>query len=381
MIASNGVGAPAASAGATLTVSGGGSPPVGPIINTQPTSQTSLSGSNVTFLVNVTGTQPILIQWQKNGVNLSDSATVSGSTTSTLTLTGVTKATAGNYTAIVSGSGTSLNSTSALLTVVVPSRLINLSIRAVSGPGAQTLIAGFVISGGSKSLLLRGIGPGLLSYGVNDVVMAPEISLYNGPTLAQSNAGWGGSTVLAAAAFNQVGAFPLSAKASSDSALLATVPLGSHTVQLSGSNSGIALAEIYDADVAEVPAGRFINVSARAQIGTGGDVAIAGFVVSGDTSEHVLIRAIGPSLSQFGVSGVLATPQLAVYDKNSTLIQSNAGWGGTAELQEAFANTGAFPLTSSSADSALIATLTPGTYTAIVSGANETSGIALLRSV
>jgi hypothetical protein len=126
---------------------------------------------------------------------------------------------------------------------------------------------------------------------------------------------------------------------------------------------------------------KLINISARCYVGTGGNVAIAGFVVSGSASaDRFLIRAVGPTLSQFSVSGVLAQPVLTLYNSSGTQIATNTGWGtnsNASEISAAFAATGAFILPSGSADSALLLNLAPGSYTAQVSGLNNTTGTAL----
>ena len=373
VVATNGVGSPALSSGANLTVTG-----VPPVITQQPTNQTVLSGSSVSFNIGETAIPPASIQWMKNGSPLADGVGVSGSTTATLTLSAVTTADSGVYSAQLSnGIGAPVSTSGATLTVQIPSRLVNISLRAASGPGPQTLITGFVIAGGSKSTLMRAVGPGLTTFGVTGVLENPELSLFEGTKLLQSDAAWGGTAALAAA-FSLVGAFPLSLT-SLDSALLTTIPGGSYTAQVTGANGGVALAEIYDADTAEAPSGRFINISARAQVGTGNGVLIAGFVVGGETSEKLLIRAVGPGLTAFGVSNTLAAPVLSLFDSKGAPLQSNTGWGGTAALQQAFTDTGAFALSNANADSALIATVTPGSYTAVVSGLNGTVGVALVE--
>jgi hypothetical protein len=126
-------------------------------------------------------------------------------------------------------------------------------------------------------------------------------------------------------------------------------------------------------------ANRLANISARPQVGTGAAVAISGFVVSSYTaaSKQVLIRGVGPSLSQFGLSGLLSQPVVSVFDSTGRLIASNAGWNNSADIAAAGVATGAFPLTAGSADAALLLDLAPGAYTAQVSGANGTTGLAL----
>jgi YVTN family beta-propeller protein len=128
------------------------------------------------------------------------------------------------------------------------------------------------------------------------------------------------------------------------------------------------------------PAARLTNLSVRAQVGTGADILIPGFVVTGRGAETLLIRADGPSLALFGVPGLLAQPSLAVFDSAGTMVASNTGWGANSnptQIAAVAAQVGAFPLPSGSADCALLVTLPPGTYTAHISGVNNTVGVAL----
>ena len=132
--------------------------------------------------------------------------------------------------------------------------------------------------------------------------------------------------------------------------------------------------------------GQLTNVSARAQVGTGNGVLIAGFVISGTTNKTVLIRGIGPALATYGVAGVLPDPRLDIYASgNSTPIYTNIGWGtggsaNTAALTAAFTSTGAFQLTNTSSnDSALLISLPPGVYSAQVKGASGDTGVALIE--
>ena len=123
---------------------------------------------------------------------------------------------------------------------------------------------------------------------------------------------------------------------------------------------------------------RLINVSARAQVGTGSGVLIVGFVVGGTTSKTVLVRASGP-LSQFGLTGVLPDPDLVLNGPDG-VIASNEGGGGNAQVASTAASVGAFSWpNASSHDSALLLTLPPGAYTAVVSGASADTGVALVE--
>jgi hypothetical protein len=377
VVASNGVGSPATSNAAVVNVTGGTPPPpppptnIAPSISGNPSSQSVLSGSNVSFTVSAGGTPSPSYQWYFNG------AAIQGATSSTLSLTGVTTASAGTYSVQVTNSAGTATSSGASLTVSIPSRIVDFSTRTVAGPGADTLIEGFVVSGGSKSLLMRAVGPGLIPIDpslAGSVLTNPELVFLHGPNVLETNSGWGGTTALINA-FASVGAFSLPST-SLDAAILTTVPPDAYTVQVPTSSSGIVLAEIYDADASQSPAGHLINVSTRANVGSGSGVLILGFVISGDTPVSVLIRAVGPELSsEFGLSEALPDPQIDLY-QGSTLIQHNENWGGGPALTAAFADAGAFPLTSPN-DSAMLATLPAGVYSVVVSGVSGDSGLAL----
>jgi hypothetical protein len=260
-----------------------------------------------------------------------------------------------------------------------------LSVRTTAGTDTQTLIVGFVISGnGSKPLLIRGIGPALTNYGVANVLAAPQLQVQarlSGTVVAQNNR-WGGSAALAST-FSSVGAFPLDA-ASADDALTVSLPVvsGGYTAQIVGANSttGTAMAEVYDLDplTGSSVGTRLVNISARSQVGTGDNILIAGFNISGNVAKQVLIRGVGPGLSQFGVTGVLANPKLELY-RHGTLVQSNDDWGGTTAIRTAFGQVGAFDLSNISKDAVLLITLPPDSYSAQVSGVNSTTGVALIE--
>src|SRR5208283_2605772 len=137
----------------------------------------------------------------------------------------------------------------------------------------------------NKSVLLRGVGPtlALSPYNVAGALLTPQLTLTNtstSATLATAGA-WGGSSELASL-FSQVGAFALPAT-SADCAVEESLPAGSYTSEVSGLNAttGVALAEIYDADSGS-PTAYLTNLSARAYVGTGGNILIAGLVVSGE---------------------------------------------------------------------------------------------------
>ena len=345
--------------------------PAAPVFSAQLVNQAVVVGGSLTLSANVTGVGPITYQWYLNG------QPIAGATSSTYTVSRVTSANAGTYVVIATNAGGSSTSTS-VLTVIAQDHLVNLSARSVVG--SSNLTVGFVSSGSAaKSLLLRGVGPGLSTYGVSGVLANPLLTLYSsaGTSLASNNA-WGGSSSLSSA-FTQVGAFPFAA-ASNDTALLQSLNTGSYTAIVSGANSstGAAMIEIYDADPTGASS-RLVNISARGMVGTGSSIMTSGFVITGATTETLLIRAVGPTLASYGVSGVLAQPTLTVYNAAGVSVASNTIWGGGSALSSAMTQVGAFTLPTTSADSAVLVTLPAGAYTVQVSGVNGATGNALVE--
>lgn len=361
-----------------------------PVIVAQPAARTVVSpGATATFTVVVTAIPPWTLQWQVNAnrgagwTNLANGAVYSGVTTETLAISGAPADFEGfQFRAVATNSAGTVISNPALLSVAPTSRLANLSVRALAGTGNSALIVGFAVGGGSlKTLLVRGIGPTLASFGVAAPLGDPVLSLFAGARLVESNDDWGSASNASRIAETaaSVGAFPLSV-AARDAAILSTVGEGTATVQVSGKDgaSGVALIELYDADPGN--GSRMNNVSARAFVGTGPMAPIAGFVVGGTAPKQVLVRAVGPTLAGFGVTGLLADPQLALFREGSLVpVQQNDNWGGTAALRATFSSTGAFPLPDGSRDAALTAVLQPGAYSVLVTGTGNTTGVALLE--
>ncbi|MGH8017908.1 MAG: choice-of-anchor tandem repeat GloVer-containing protein [Opitutaceae bacterium] len=265
-----------------------------------------------------------------------------------------------------------------------PGGLINLSVRTNAGTGAEALIAGFAVRGaGTKQVLVRGIGPALAPFGVAGALADPQLGLFNADNAQiATNDNWGGGAALTEAA-TQVGAFELPA-ASADSALLYTLSAGSFSAQVTPTSAavGVALVEVYDADP-PASSTRLINLSARSVAGTGTRTLIAGFVIAGETPRTLLIRGIGPGLRQFGLGDeVLANPRLELHTKieeQDFVVASNAGWNNSPDPAATFKKVGAFDLLPDSADAALLITLTPGAYTAQVTGANNATGVPWWR--
>lgn len=274
--------------------------------------------------------------------------------------------------------------------LVTPGRISNMSIRSSAGTDAQTLIVGAVIGGagtsGNKPLLIRGVGPALTGFGVPDALADPILTLFAGTNVVAANDNWNGDAQVTAIG-NAVGAFGLTPATSRDAALyVPALPARDYTIQVTGAGgtTGIVLAEIYDATPAEsftASRPQLVNVSARTQVGTGADILIAGFTLAGDSPRRLLIRAVGPTLGGFGVTGTLADPQLALFSGTNRL-QENNDWGTAANVAEVTAATtqlGTFQLAAGGRDSAILTTLQPGSYTAQISGVGNTTGVALVE--
>jgi hypothetical protein len=349
-----------------------------PTITTQPIAQSVVTGANATFTVVATGSGTLTYQWSKDGT------AISGATASTLTLSAVSSANAGNYSVKVSNSSGSITSTGFALTVGSvpnPGRLVNLSVlTSVAGTG-DNFTFGFVVGGsgtsGNKPMLMRAAGPALiqLGYTAAQVVTDPFMEFYNGSTKITQNDDWAGDTSIQST-ISAVGAFPYAGATSKDAAIYqSAIPLGNDSVKISGAagNSGAIIAELYDSTptaqfTSTTP--RLVNVSVLKPIGTGVTV---GFVLGGSTPVKVMIRAVGPGLSAVGLtSGTAADPKLTLFSSANVSLASNDDWGtpvGTgaataAQLSTTFTAVGAFTIPTGSKDAVILTTLNPGLYTA-----------------
>jgi hypothetical protein len=269
------------------------------------------------------------------------------------------------------------------------SRLVNLSARARVGTGDSLLIVGFVTAGGAKSILVRGVGPTLASLGVSNPLANPQLDLSapgSPPFAPVHNDDWGSSAGVSAALFARLGAFALPS-GSLDAALTQTFAPRPCSAILSGvsNGTGIGIVEAYDADATPgAPAGpRLVNLSARGAVGTGDNLLIGGFVVSGTQPRRLLIRAVGPGLAQFGLAAsALPDPVLTIFRQTpagAQFVATNDDWQVSASFAVPDTTLGAFALTAGSLDSALVLTLAPGVYSAQVAGVSGATGLALVE--
>jgi hypothetical protein len=264
--------------------------------------------------------------------------------------------------------------------------LRNLSTRGPVGTGNDILVAGFAVAGSTpKRVLIRAIGPTLAAFGVTGALADTRLDLFNGNTLVVANDNWGGAGDVIAAS-NAIGAFPLATN-SLDSVVVATLPPGLYTAQVSGvgGRTGVALVELYDLDTLQAfSTQKLTNVATRGVLTTAQNQIIAGFMVSGTTSKKVLIRAVGPTLGRapFNVPGTVADPMLRLVRGDGSVIRENDNWetgNDAALISEASAKVGAFALSAGAKDCALLINLPPGTYSAQVTGAAPGTGTVLVE--
>jgi Matrixin len=256
------------------------------------------------------------------------------------------------------------------------SNLVNLSTRAFVGLGENAVIGGFIVQGSQPTtVVLRGIGYSLPAIGINNALEDPVIELHSasGDTLATSDDWIDDSWA------STIASYHLDPTNSRESAILTTLNPGSYTVVVrsfdngDGHLTGTAVVELYDL---HTTGGRAGNISTRGQVQTGDQVLIGGFIVGGTQPKTVVVRALGPSLTAAGITHPLSDPTVELHDASGTTLDSNDDWGtgpNAAQIQsEGLAPT-------QSAESALQATLNPGSYTAIVRGASGATGVGLVE--
>jgi hypothetical protein len=269
------------------------------------------------------------------------------------------------------------------------SSLGNISTRSFVQTGEHVMIGGFIVQGtGPKRVVIRAIGPELTQYGITDALANPRLELHNEMgALIASNDNWQTTILGGIITSNQVSDIQNSGHAptaASESAIIANLQPGNYTAIVRGVNNttGVALVEVYD--LSPVASSSLGNISTRSFVQTGEHVMIGGFIVQGTGPKRVIIRAIGPELTQYGITDALANPRLELHNEMGALIASNDNWqttilGGiiTSNQVSDIQNSGHAPTAAS--ESAIIANLQPGNYTAIVRGINNTTGVALVE--
>lgn len=269
------------------------------------------------------------------------------------------------------------------------SRLDNISTRAFVQIGDYVMIGGFIVQGTeSKRVIIRAIGPELTQYGVTDVLADPTLELHDSTgALIASNDSWLHTIIGGIITSDQVRDIRNSGHAPTDgreAAIIAELPAGNYTAIIRGVNNtmGVALAEVYDLN----PESDSIlgNVSTRALVQIGDNVMIGGFIIQGTQPKRVILRAIGPELTRYGVPNVLPDPTLELHDGTGALIASNDDWQHTiiggiimADQVRDIQSSGHAPR--DPRESAIVADLPPGNYTGIVRDKTIIIGVALVE--
>ena len=226
----------------------------------------------------------------------------------------------------------------------------------------------------SKTVIIRAIGPTLSEFGVPGALADPTLELYQGNTLLFSNDDWRNSTQQA-----EIESSGFAPNKNAESAIIWTLTPGeNYTAVMRGKNgqTGIGVVEAFDLD--RTAASKLANISTRGFVDVDDNVMIAGLIVltpSGGANLNILVRALGPTLGDFGVPGALANPTLDLVNSSGTVIRSNDNWKDSqrAEIEA----TGLAP--THDEESALLEAVAPGAYTAIVRGNGRTTGVGLVE--
>jgi hypothetical protein len=257
-------------------------------------------------------------------------------------------------------------------TVPPPSQALNVSTRLAVLTGDNALIGGLILTGTDpKRVLIRGIGPSLSVF-FTGALADPTLELFQGSTLVASNNNWRDTQE------TEIQATGIAPTDNLESAILQTLSPGSYTAVLRGSGDtiGVGVVEAYDLD--QNANSQLANISTRGFVDTGDNVMIGGFILGPDTSgsSTVVVRGIGPSLGALGVPNAMQDPTLELHDGSGTLISSNDNWMDFPHAQT-IADSGLAP--SNNSEAAVLEIPPPGNYTAIVRGANNTTGVGLVE--
>ncbi len=250
------------------------------------------------------------------------------------------------------------------------SHLANISTRLRVGLNEDAMIGGFIVRGTTtKKLILRAIGPSIAQV-IPGALSDPTLELYDsaGRLLAQNDNWQSGTQVAEIVASGAAPTNPLEA------AIVATLQPGSYTAVVRGANGaqGVGLVEAYELDS---NATRLVNLSTRGRVGADQQAMIGGLIVSGGSGKKLIVRGIGPSVASL-IPGALADPTLEIRDGSGQLVGSNDNWGSSSQRQDIIDSTVA---PSNPLESAVVATLAPGSYTAIVRGVNNGTGVGLIE--
>jgi hypothetical protein len=238
------------------------------------------------------------------------------------------------------------------------------------GSGAGVMIGGFVIgAGGNKTIAIVATGPSLTAYGITNPLSNPSLTIVRSSDQAviATNDDWQSH-----ANASQLQAAGLAPSNALEAGILLTLSPGAYTALVSG-GTGVSVLGVYEVDQPQV---RLVNISTRGNVLTGDGVMIGGFVVSGNSAQTVAVQGVGPSLTAFGITNPLANPTITlVRAADNAVLAVNDDWATTAGAATLQAK-GLAP--SNARESALLVTLSPGAYTVVLAGANNTTGVGII---
>jgi hypothetical protein len=251
---------------------------------------------------------------------------------------------------------------------------LNIATRLKVDTGDKAMIAGFIINGNaSKPVILRGIGPSLLAFGINDALLDPVLDLRGSDgSLILSNDNWKDTQR------EQIEGGPLQPRDDRESVIVATLPPGAYTAALTGKNNtiGVGLVEAYDNN--QALDSQLANISTRGFVLDGNNVMIGGFILGGSpNSTRIALRGIGPSLAKFGLNPVLQDPTLEVHDGNGATLVANDNWTDDSASAAQLTASGLAP--TDPKEAGVFITLPPGQFTAVLAGKNNGTGIGLIE--
>jgi phospholipase/lecithinase/hemolysin len=253
-----------------------------------------------------------------------------------------------------------------------PAKALNISTRVFVDTGERVSIAGFIVTGNiSKKVLIRGIGPSLTASGVPNPLADPTLTLFDGSgNTLMTNDNWRDSQPA------EIMATGIPPQNDLESAIVATLPPGHYTAVLAGKNgtTGNGLVEVYDLESGT--SSTLGNLSTRGFVGAGDNAMIGGVIIGNGDSPIVVLRAIGPTLTGYGITNPLLDPTIELHDGNGAVIGFNDNWK-DGHVQAVLATQLA---PTDDRESAIVAFLAPGNYTAVVRGKGATTGVALVEA-
>ncbi|MEO8440273.1 MAG: hypothetical protein ABI540_08640 [Spartobacteria bacterium] len=236
------------------------------------------------------------------------------------------------------------------------------------------MIGGFIITGNvPKRIIIRGIGPSLASSGLTDLIADPTLQLFGAGGQIAFNDDWRDLQE------SEIEATNIPPTDDREPAIIATLSPAAYTTVVSGKEgaTGVGLLEVYDLNASADA--KLANISTRGSVQTQDNVMIGGFILGGANMQpaQVVVRALGPSLASAGIADPLGNPTLQLFDSNGLSVGFNNDWQDDAAQATQLVALGIAP--TAAAESAIVATLPPGSYTAVVAGQSGTTGVGLIE--